>query len=122
MRSRKNTFGWVRAEILGALVNAVFLLALCFSIFVEAIKRLVEARVLYLTLNYFIRCLQPEEINNPKLILIVGVLGLAVNIIGIFLFHSTFYVFCSTFTSFRSCITWWSRPLARWNKRGRTIT
>jgi zinc transporter 1 len=41
-RSRSNTFGWVRAEILGALVNAVFLIALCFTIFVEAIKRLVE--------------------------------------------------------------------------------
>lgn len=35
----KNTFGWARAEVLGALVNAVFLVALCFSITVEAIKR-----------------------------------------------------------------------------------
>ncbi len=42
MKSKKNTFGWVRAEVLGALVNAVFLLALCFSIFIEAVKRLLE--------------------------------------------------------------------------------
>jgi Co/Zn/Cd efflux system component len=35
----KNTFGWARAEVLGALVNAVFLVALCFSITVEACKR-----------------------------------------------------------------------------------
>lgn len=35
----KNTFGWARAEVLGALVNAVFLVALCFSITIEAIKR-----------------------------------------------------------------------------------
>ena len=34
----KNTFGWARAEVLGALVNAVFLVALCFSITVEALK------------------------------------------------------------------------------------
>lgn len=35
----KNTFGWARAEVLGALVNSVFLVALCFSILVESIKR-----------------------------------------------------------------------------------
>jgi len=35
----KNTFGWARAEVLGALVNAVFLVALCFSITIEACKR-----------------------------------------------------------------------------------
>ncbi|CAG0885270.1 unnamed protein product [Darwinula stevensoni] len=35
----KNTFGWARAEVLGALVNAVFLVALCFSILVESLKR-----------------------------------------------------------------------------------
>ncbi|KAI0981806.1 hypothetical protein GJ496_011709 [Pomphorhynchus laevis] len=38
-KSSKNTYGWVRAEILGALVNAVFLLALCVSISIQAIKR-----------------------------------------------------------------------------------
>ena len=34
----KNTYGFARAEVLGALSNAVFLIALCFSILVEAIK------------------------------------------------------------------------------------
>jgi zinc transporter 1 len=33
------TYGWHRAEILAALTNGVFLLALCFSIFLEAIGR-----------------------------------------------------------------------------------
>lgn len=28
-KTNKNTFGWVRAEILGALVNSVFLVSLC---------------------------------------------------------------------------------------------
>jgi zinc transporter 1 len=36
------TYGWHRAEILAALVNGVFLLALCFSIVLEAIERLVK--------------------------------------------------------------------------------
>ncbi|ROT80583.1 Zinc/cadmium resistance protein [Penaeus vannamei] len=67
----KNTFGWARAEVLGALVNSVFLLALCFSIFVESLKRLYET----------------EELHNPQLILVVGVIGLVVNLIGLGLFH-----------------------------------
>ena len=37
--SKHNTYGWARAEVLGALANAVFLLALCFSIIVSAIQR-----------------------------------------------------------------------------------
>ncbi|KAA0192396.1 hypothetical protein HAZT_HAZT009935, partial [Hyalella azteca] len=68
----KNTFGWARAEVLGALVNSVFLLALCFSIFVEAIERMYEGK---------------EVLHNPELILYVGVVGLVVNIIGLALLH-----------------------------------
>lgn len=71
-RTQKNTFGWARAEVLGALVNSVFLIALCFSILVEALKRLVEV----------------EKIQNPKLLLIVGGAGLLVNFIGLGLFHN----------------------------------
>ncbi|KAG6891258.1 hypothetical protein C0995_008510 [Termitomyces sp. Mi166 len=36
------SYGWHRAEILAALINGVFLLALCFSIFLEAIERFVS--------------------------------------------------------------------------------
>ncbi|RUS89908.1 hypothetical protein EGW08_002349 [Elysia chlorotica] len=68
--SKRNTYGWVRAEILGALVNAVFLLALCFSILVEAIKRIVIV----------------EDVENPKLLLIVGIVGLVINLIGLVIF------------------------------------
>jgi len=67
----KNTFGWARAEVLGALVNAVFLVALCFSITVESLKRFYE----------------PEDIHEPKMILYVGTMGLVVNLIGLCLFH-----------------------------------
>ncbi|CCC69064.1 hypothetical protein NCAS_0C00740 [Naumovozyma castellii] len=67
----KYTYGWKRAEILGALVNAVFLIALCFSIFIEALQRL----------------LQPQEIQNPKLVMYVGFAGLISNFVGIILFH-----------------------------------
>ena len=67
----KNTFGWARAEVLGALVNAVFLVALCFSITVESLKRFYE----------------PEKIDHPQMILWVGTMGLIVNLIGLCLFH-----------------------------------
>lgn len=70
-RTERNTFGWQRAEVLGALVNAVFLIALCFSILVESLKRIVK----------------PESINNPILVLIVGTVGLFVNVVGLVLFH-----------------------------------
>jgi len=69
-RWKKNTFGWARAEVVGALVNAVFLFALCFSIFVEAIKRFMVI----------------EPLKDPVLILIVGGTGLVINVIGLFLF------------------------------------
>jgi len=66
----RNTYGWARAEVLGALVNSVFLVALCFSIVVDSVKRFVH----------------PEEVEKPVLVLAVGALGFVVNIIGLFLF------------------------------------
>ncbi|KAK0208273.1 cation efflux protein [Desarmillaria ectypa] len=65
------SYGWHRAEILAALVNGVFLLALCFSISLEAFERFFSM----------------PEISNPRLVVIVGSLGLASNVLGLFLFH-----------------------------------
>lgn len=52
-------------------MNGVFLVALCLSIFLEAIQRLVE----------------PQEVKNPRLVLTVGSFGLLSNIFGLLLFH-----------------------------------
>lgn len=65
-----NTYGYQRAELLGALANAVFLLALCLTIALDAGKRFIE----------------PEEVGRPKLVLIVGAVGLALNVAGLVLF------------------------------------
>ncbi|KXX78170.1 Zinc/cadmium resistance protein [Madurella mycetomatis] len=62
----KFSYGWLRAEILGAFFNAVFLIALCVSIVLEALTRFLD----------------PPEIGNPELILAVGCLGLASNLVG----------------------------------------
>lgn len=53
------------------MINGVFLIALCVSIFLEAIQRFVE----------------PQEVKNAKLVCIVGCFGLVSNILGLVLFH-----------------------------------
>ncbi|KAI8066193.1 cation efflux family-domain-containing protein [Gilbertella persicaria] len=67
----KYSYGWQRAEILGALVNGVFLFALCFTIFIDCIKRFVT----------------PEPVTQPIMVLITGSAGLVANLIGLFIFH-----------------------------------
>lgn len=70
-RKNNNTYGYQRAEILGALINGVFLIALCLTIFINSIQRLVQV----------------ENVENPLLVLIVGGVGLLINLAGLFLFH-----------------------------------
>ncbi|XP_038667886.1 zinc transporter 10-like [Scyliorhinus canicula] len=70
-RHHRNTYGFARAEVVGALANAVFLAALTFTVFTEAI----------------IRLLKPKRMDDVELVLIVGALGLAVNIVGLILFQ-----------------------------------
>uniref|UniRef100_A0A8C3UGB0 Cation efflux protein transmembrane domain-containing protein n=1 Tax=Catharus ustulatus TaxID=91951 RepID=A0A8C3UGB0_CATUS len=70
-RGPRATFGYGRAEAVGALSNAVFLTALCFTILVDSVLRLAR----------------PEPIDDAQLVLIVGTLGLAVNIVGLLVFQ-----------------------------------
>ncbi|XP_043110585.1 zinc transporter 10 [Puntigrus tetrazona] len=69
--SGRFTYGMGRAEVVGALANAVFLAALCFSVSMESLKRLA----------------MPQAIDDPPLVLIVGSLGLAVNVVGLLIFQ-----------------------------------
>ncbi|KAL9054615.1 MAG: hypothetical protein Q9162_004078 [Coniocarpon cinnabarinum] len=62
---------WARAELIGGLINGVFLVALCLSIFLDAIQRFVE----------------PQEVSTPLLVLSIGGVGLIFNILGLFVFH-----------------------------------
>lgn len=65
-------------------MNAVFLVALCFSITVEACKRFIEV----------------EEIHEAKLLVAVGALGLLVNVIGLCLFHGEYRTYRTKQTLF----------------------
>jgi len=69
-KSTKNTFGWVRAEVLGPLINSVFLVSLCIGIVIEAVERLFE----------------PRKIEDIDLLLYVGLIGLIINLAGLVLF------------------------------------
>ena len=61
-------YGYGRIEVLSGLTNCVFLIFVAFSIVLESVERLIS----------------PQDIYSNQL-LIVAVLGLVVNIIGIFL-------------------------------------
>ena len=69
----RSTFGWMRAEVLGGLINSVFLIALCFSIIVEALNRFFE----------------PHPLKNVNYIILVGFIGLLINILGMIMLSFT---------------------------------
>ncbi|KAF1985250.1 cation efflux protein [Aulographum hederae CBS 113979] len=60
------SFGWQRAQLLGAFFNGVFLAALGLSIFLQALERFVNI----------------TRVEDPKLVLIIGGVGLGLNIIS----------------------------------------
>ncbi|KAM0563523.1 hypothetical protein ACHAPJ_001244 [Fusarium lateritium] len=65
------TYGWQRATLLGAFFNGVFLLALGISILVQAVERFINI----------------THVENPFLILIVGSVGLALNVLVMSFLH-----------------------------------
>lgn len=65
------SFGWQRAQLLGAFFNGVFLLALGVSIFLQSIERFINM----------------QKVENPQLILIVGCIGFALNVISVAFLH-----------------------------------
>ncbi|KAJ4270287.1 hypothetical protein NW762_001963 [Fusarium torreyae] len=65
------TYGWQRATLLGAFFNGVFLLALGVSILVQAVERFINI----------------THVENPFLILIVGSVGLALNVLVMSFLH-----------------------------------
>ncbi|OJI89857.1 hypothetical protein ASPTUDRAFT_132336 [Aspergillus tubingensis CBS 134.48] len=65
------SFGWQRAQLLGAFFNGVLLFALGISIFLQSIER-------FITL---------QRVENPKLMFIMGAIGLTLNLISATFLH-----------------------------------
>ncbi|KAJ8944164.1 hypothetical protein NQ314_009526 [Rhamnusium bicolor] len=66
----KYSYGYVRAEILAGFVNGLFLLFISFFLMSEAVERAIE----------------PPEVKHERLF-VVSVLGLLVNLVGIYAFQ-----------------------------------
>ncbi|KAH8313896.1 hypothetical protein KR067_013598 [Drosophila pandora] len=66
----KYSYGYVRAEVLAGFVNSLFLLFIAFFILSEGVERLIE----------------PPEVKHERLF-VVSVLGLLVNLVGIYAFN-----------------------------------
>ncbi|KAF8583585.1 CDF zinc transporter, partial [Ramaria rubella] len=65
------TYAYHRAELVGAFFNSVFLLALGLSIFLQSLERFINI----------------DPVTDPLSVLIVGCIGLALNIISAFVIH-----------------------------------
>ncbi|KAL8777165.1 MAG: hypothetical protein Q9213_007980 [Squamulea squamosa] len=65
------SFGWQRIQLLGAFFNGVFLVALGLSIFLQSIERFITV----------------QHVKEPKLVLIMGCVGLTLNIISALFLH-----------------------------------
>ncbi|NXF04380.1 ZNT10 protein, partial [Smithornis capensis] len=72
---KASTFGFSRADVLGAFGNSVFATALMFSILVEAIKRFIN----------------PQKTEKVLLVLIIGILGLIFNLLNYVIFMDCCY-------------------------------
>lgn len=68
--TKSMSYGWSRAEVIGGLINGVFLLSVTVFIVLEAVTRFIEI----------------PEIKDPVIMIIVGGAGLAVNVIGLIMF------------------------------------
>ena len=101
-KTNRYSYGWIRAEPIGGLVNGVFLISMSFYILIEAVQRFVtppgnsiahlESLKISIILIFFDYPEIPQtnffckEIEDPKLILIVGAGGLLINLIGLVIF------------------------------------
>lgn len=65
------SFGWQRARLLGAFFNGAFLLALGVSIFLQSIERFISV----------------HHVSHVKLVLIMGCIGLGLNMITVAFLH-----------------------------------
>merc|ERR1712093_399253 len=81
------SFGWQRAQLLGAFFNGVFLLALGVSIFLQSIERFVSLQSIPTISAMFTQLIPHSEVENPMLILMMGCVGLTLNIISVIFLH-----------------------------------
>ncbi len=70
--TKRSTYGWLRLEVMTALVSAVALIVIAVFILIEAYDRWIN----------------PQEITQPIVFLSVAVVGLVGNLVSVWLLHS----------------------------------
>ena len=71
--NESDTYGWSRFEVVGAMVNSVFLLSVCLNIVIEAVTRMFDISEVEETME-----------KSSTMYLVVAVLGLVINVLGLF--------------------------------------
>jgi len=79
-KSADYTYGFLRSEIIGGLINSVFLLSTCLYLTLEVIHKFID-----LSEN---SGLNPTLQTDINMVLIVGGIGLLINLVGLVLFHN----------------------------------
>ena len=69
--TKSSTYGFLRLEVMTAFISAVALVVIAVYIFYEA----------------YLRFIEPTQLKNPSLLLIVAVIGLVGNILSVILLH-----------------------------------
>ncbi|KGL79709.1 Zinc transporter 10, partial [Tinamus guttatus] len=72
---KASTYGFYRADVLGAFGNSVFATALMLSMFIEAIKRYIN----------------PQKTEKALLVLVIGIVGLFFNVLNYVIFMDCCY-------------------------------
>lgn len=86
-RTLRNTFGWMRIEILTMLIGGIFLGAFCFSLFVEAIQTLIHID-------------HQDTMHYPAVVFSLALVGLILNglsylLIGGYTYHQCNFLYIS---------------------------
>jgi len=88
-KSHEFTYGWVRAPVIGGLINSVFLISACFFLFLEVVQRFVA--LFQLAVRGENLALNPDNFNLSQeinLVLIAAGAGLFINLAQLAVFHN----------------------------------
>lgn len=74
-KNKNTTYGWVRSKVIGSFTNTIFLVSITFHLFLESIEIFILSEK-----NDKLE----EDVNT---LLIVGLIGLIINLVSMILFH-----------------------------------
>ena len=108
------SFGWQRAQLLGAFFNGVLLFGLGISILLQSIERFIALQRESRRHTGYLSAIDLtllSDVNNPKMMFIVGCVGLGLNIISAIFLHGMALAIHTFYVRLTYTRTWsWPRP------------